>query len=951
MSIITTDVNTGAIAVTGAIKTTGTNPGAGFLAIDDTKAKLIRLADKAIMTLPVAFNDNDEITIQFGSSIIPAGAAILSVTNTQASDGTAGMAEVTSPTDNTISIDRPSGTDICRMDLTLVIDGYEDIQIERSSNLPFELTNERLNGEIFFASDVILGADFTGLQRNNDRSLVEFHFTSVLLTGTQFSCNLVRTLNGTTTNLTVTKPIGDITIVDGEFDVSWNTTNFPNLANIGLSELQFRVSEHYATIAGAGFGASQTKFDSQYIFKNEVELDLKREIVEAPTEIMGGLEDVNGFNFKEAFKAFELTSEFNELPPDNYVRLNYFTLSRTANTIYMSFRIYKSDNTLIREIAGGAFMTVNVTDWSNISQDYSIDGWRVRWNADFSFITSNTTISGLTKENASFKIPAKNLELTDNYFDESYNTLGNTVNKRDFDISRFIKNIRLIPNDKSFLTSNGEIKDFRIRYFNVSPTQYYLAFQIGTTQYTGVTVPRNTNVGTFDVEFVYPEFKVIATANWNNMDNYLFDYNALGNNSATLKKQVMLNAFTEASIQEESGATFNTKYIYADSTHKMLPYLWKGIDWSQNSKEPKTNYISFTDNNDEPESLSNVLGFLESDAAIKKAIPFGIMQGDFVRATAHTSKLDFQDSVNNAFNHITTDFPILYCPGNHCLGLDSLTDFALAPTHTELKTWISDRFYDRLPQNYKDATVRGTAPDATYYYTDVPNTNVRVIALNQFEYPLIDGTPFGRPIKYSGAAIYQSGTSNIIAGFNVYYSQAQLNFLVNALNTMSNDQTAIILTHIPINSLTDNNGDLNALGNSNIALRQILKSFKDRTNITVNVDAIDEIGAFNINTTFNTRTTSKIVIHEGHIHNSIYYLLEDTGIYVIRNRAIGNVSPFTGIDGDSVSSFGADIMSLNEDKNEMSILKYGASRTIKETGIPIGTDEHGYMKVKNPLKL
>lgn len=938
MSITTTDINFGAISVTGAVKTTGTTPNAGQLAIDTDRSKIVRLADKAIITLFLTFNDDDEITILFGSSIIPSGAKILAPL-----DSNAQGLNVTSVADNSITLNRDDAVDgNTQIGVTLIVDGYDDISIRRSSNAPFEGDNVRMEST-FFASDVVLDADFTGLQVNTDRTIATFHFSSILLTATQFTCNLIRTLNGSTTHQTVTKAIGDLTITDGEFTATWTGSD---VSSLGLTEVTMRISEDYAKIAGSGYTESQTKFNSQHIFKDEISLKLRKDIVATPTEIMGGLDDVNGFNFKEMFKFFDLTSAFNELPDDNYVRLNYFTLSRTANTIYMSFRIYTKDDVLIREISGGGNMTVSVTDWSHIEQDYTLDGYRVRWIGDFSTITSNTTISGLTKDNAMFKIPARNLERTNNYFDDNSNTLGNTVNKRNFDISRFVENIRIVPTSSSFVVENGSIKSARVRYFNVSATEYYMAFQIGTSQYTGVTVARNANTGSFDVEFVYPDFTAIVTAQWNEITSYLFNYDALPNDAATLKRQVMLDAFTETFIKESSTA-FNTKYIYAASADRIMPYLWKSIDWGQATKEPKTCFLSLTDCNDEEGGLTNVLEFRESDAALQAAIKFAIFQGDAVTTYAITSAQDFIDRIATTFDAITTDLPILHCKGNHCLGLDGLTNFSLAPSHATIKTELVDKFYDRLPQNYKDATTRGTG-DAAYYYTDVPDTNLRVISLDQFEYPIVDGTAQGRAIKYSGAAIF-NGNPSPVAGFNVYYTEAQLNFLINALNTMPTTHTALILTHIPINSTTDNNGDLNALGNSNIALRAILESFKDATSVAVNVDAIDEIGAFTVNTVFSGRSNSKIAIFEGHIHDSNHYKIGN--INVIRNQAIGNTAPYASLDGDTVSKYGADIMCLNEDTNELMIVRYGTRRTIKGTLRPIGTDYSGFSFVTNPLKL
>lgn len=808
------------------------------------------------------------------------------------------------------------------------------------SRTPFELSNIRI-ADNEFANDAIIDAAFTGMQRNDDRSLVQFYFTSMFLDDVEFKSNIVRLMNGAQTHLQVIVPRIDITTINGYANVEKTT----GLSVLGLSAIKFRIADPGANL-GSGLTPEQTMFDSQFIFKNEIELGLKKEIVELPTEIMGGLNDVNGFNFKDIFKQFELTSEIFEMPVDNYVRLNYFSLSRTNNTIYTSVRILTKDDVIIRELSGSAIMTVDIIDYSEVIQDVTIDGFRLRWKADFSAIDVNTTLSGLTKEQAAFKIPAVNTPRHGNLFDSRYNTLGNTVNKLGFDVSRFFEKIRLIPNEKQFLISNGLPKTFRVRKVAVSPTDYTVDLAVNGVGATA-TVSRNLITGVQDVEFIFPFFKAIIRANWNALADYQFYYGV--GDDATLNEEVVIQWFFDASLSENPyGLTENDRYMFGSSTEKVLPYLYKSVDWQQTTKIARTNFISLTDNNDEPNSLSKVMSWVESDSAIKLAIKCALMQGDFVTSYGITSLQNFADIIDVAFAAIPSDLPILWIPGNHCLGLDSLSSFSLAPTANNLRTLLFDRFYDRLPQDYKNAFVTGDATDAMYYYCDVPDTNVRVIGLNQFEYPLVEG--LGRPLKYSGTGIYSNGS--VVAGFNTYFTEAQFNFLINALLTTPANGSVIIMTHIDIMSHTDNNGELNALGNSNIALRAVLASYRNRTAVEIVVDAIDELPSFTLNTDFTGRSSSGALHIKGHIHNYRHDVIKDAGdLNSIQCMAIGNTSPYVGIDGDSVSNYGADILSLDEERDELYVVRYGSRRTVAATGKAIGQEEHGFNFLRRPLKL
>lgn len=395
------------------------------------------------------------------------------------------------------------------------------------------------------------------------------------------------------------------------------------------------------------------------------------------------------------------------------------------------------------------------------------------------------------------------------------------------------------------------------------------------------------------------------------------------------------------------------EYIYNSSTERVLPYLYESIGWGQATKLPRTNFVSLTDHNDETDAMVDILTWVKNDTAIEKAITCALMQGDFLTAN-RSNGTNLINTFNTWLSAIPNDTPILWCNGNHDLAEDDIQALADRPSNQVLRDGIHTPLYNRLPQTYKDAFTWGTPTDAMYYKCDVPDTDVRVIAMNQFEYPIVAGSN-GRVLKYSATGQYENGS--LTYGFNVYYSQDQIEFIINQLESVTASQTVILMTHISIGTESDTDGDKNALSNHNARLRDLIRAYNSHSVGSITFEAIDEISSYTVNYDFSTHndTWSDILNIRGHEHNFDYDTLpENNGVGTttsIQCMSTGNTSPYIGINGDSISNYGADILSIKESAKELYIVRYGSRNTIAETGDPIGTDKHGFNFITNPITL
>lgn len=472
-------------------------------------------------------------------------------------------------------------------------------------------------------------------------------------------------------------------------------------------------------------------------------------------------------------------------------------------------------------------------------------------------------------------------------------------------------------------------------------------------------------------------FKVYAA--WNSIADQ--EYGFVSNN-----RNAYLNITDDSFIADPivEDISQQTLAMFNDSSIKVLPYLYKeGLNWTQNTKIPRTNLLMLTDHNDEPLAMRRALQWVYSDGAVSKAIPCALLQGDFLTAFQTTSKQALYNIFTNWLSGKPNDLPILWSYGNHDLGEDAISDISHRPLDSELRTNIFDLMYNLLPADYQANFVWG-GTDRLYYRCDIPNTNIRVISLNQFEYPLMSGTG-GRTLKYSATGQYESNV--LTYGFNMYYSKDQIQFLYDQLTeTGVSGKTVILMTHIPIGDTRDNAnaadfvahptaGDgtgQNALENHNIALRHFLKKYNEGgvTTVTFNnsADIASDTNGNNNTVLHNNETydfsvanskvgTTKILNVRGHVHNFAFDNLETDAegdiTPSIQNMSAGEASPFIDINNgiSTVSDYGADIISINEDNDEVYVVRYGSRKTQYGSKDPIGTDDYGFNFITRPIQL
>ena len=118
--------------------------------------------------------------------------------------------------------------------------------------------------------------------------------------------------------------------------------------------------------------------------------------------------------------------------------------------------------------------------------------------------------------------------------------------------------------------------------------------------------------------------------------------------------------------------------------------------------------------------------------------------------------------------------PFLTVVGNH----DAAGNFSVDETSYE---YIHD-FYEKFVEPnlpYADLATGEHESDNVYYYKDFTNHSIRVIVVNQYDYP---------PDKDGDAFVYTRGV--------VCYSQAQINWLVNTLNSTPAGYGVIIALHV-----------------------------------------------------------------------------------------------------------------------------------------------------------
>lgn len=482
------------------------------------------------------------------------------------------------------------------------------------------------------------------------------------------------------------------------------------------------------------------------------------------------------------------------------------------------------------------------------------------------------------------------------------------------------------------------------------PTFSYIRLRIGKAGITPVSLGSSTPQ-------LQLEIGVVATS-------YRKYHELLSPNQVTTDK-VNDKAITFAKMDDtapdliikNSVKSQRTLYKHFRSAEMCIPFMYQGV--TQAVKTPRFNAMNVCDWNEEPEVFEEAVNWNMSDKGV--ALDCIVVAGDFLYAQGALTLASFETKVtDNVFGRIDAEntIPVFFCNGNHDLGEDGgvildLTKTANLPTPAQRKALLYDQMYDRLDATTKDNFSMPVGDAIMYYYVDFPSKNTRMVVLDDFEYPLtVDGNGYR---YYTGAAIYD-GEGEEVAGYNTYYTNAQLSWLIASLASTPDNYNMLIVNHVGVmeNSTSFVPSDafgrgLGNLGQSAVALRAILSAFKAKTSGSITVDAIQGVIGYTLPFDFSARVSSHIALINGHYH---YFRLDQTlgfpNIWCIGAYSM-TLYPKSV---DSVSQASADIISIKTTAHELYCLRYGQTPYIGANhGLDDGGDINGFHFVDAPLSI
>jgi hypothetical protein len=396
---------------------------------------------------------------------------------------------------------------------------------------------------------------------------------------------------------------------------------------------------------------------------------------------------------------------------------------------------------------------------------------------------------------------------------------------------------------------------------------------------------------------------------------------------------------------------------YANSTMKCYGLMQQSMGDTLATKIPRFNILCPDDFNDRMNCWDEILGWAISDAAIIHSIRCIISAGDYI-ASGVITKQNFDKKAEELFSHAKNfPIPVLVCLGNHDLGQDGNYTANQVPTLSEIKGFIIDRMYDSLSEEFKQNCVIPSDADACYYYFDDKERKVRIIAMNDFDFSTRFYTDSNgvQHLMYSGT--HNEGATHSKAKTKwdvIYHSEKQLRWLVDALMSTPNDYMVVTNNHVGLKDM----GELD-LANSHKAMISILNGFKEKKSgsiVVENVYGINQEGitseiiieGFTFNYDFTGREEARILHHNGHFHNFENYTSYDGNIPCIQTMcSYGSVSASKFVRG--VTETSCDVISINQDKNNMYVLRYGYIP--RETNEKTHLDKEGFNYIDSPITI
>lgn len=396
---------------------------------------------------------------------------------------------------------------------------------------------------------------------------------------------------------------------------------------------------------------------------------------------------------------------------------------------------------------------------------------------------------------------------------------------------------------------------------------------------------------------------------------------------------------------------------YAQNILKCYPYMQQTMGDTASTKIPRYNILCPDDFNNRMHCFKEAVEWAISDEGIQNSIQAIFAAGDLISA-AFVTKAKFAEIAAEMFSYVK-DFPmpVLVCIGNHDIGQDGNYDISQVPSLSEIKSIIMGGMINALRLDLRQNLYVADDADACYYYYDDSVRKVRLIALNDYESPrdyYTDANGVSH-LMYNGTHNEGSTHANAQTLWNVvYYSEKQLNWLIDVLDSTPSDYTVITNNHVGLKdkSSIDYSG-------SYAAMVKIINAYKDKKSGSVVVNPVyrrdingvtDEVllDGFTVSYDFSKVAYSKIIHHNGHDHNFLHYTSFGGNVPCIQTMctySVVNTPKYVG----GLTETSCDIISIDQNKNEMYVVRYGFNprRANESTKL----DMNGFNYIDNPIEI
>lgn len=303
-----------------------------------------------------------------------------------------------------------------------------------------------------------------------------------------------------------------------------------------------------------------------------------------------------------------------------------------------------------------------------------------------------------------------------------------------------------------------------------------------------------------------------------------------------------------------------------------------------------------------PDSIAKTgITHLLNLASVSDLLDYAVSVGDNTDDNADSSKF----SEKRIMDYGTTWFTALECPsailiGNH----DDNSSHALVDGVTGDDFIVKDSYFVKAYRQNINLFGEKRNGDSNYFYYDIPNKNVRVIGIDDYENP--------HTFDDGGKLKYPRITNSII-------TDAQLNWLANdALQVPANTHVAIFI-HCPINGTTTDN-PTNVCINHDV-LKSLLKAYVSGTNGTL----VGSNADFPTSVKYSFASKGNLIgVFAGHVHYDDYKQVDGIN-YIANLNSVGSDMPRPGgkeyFNANNEDSWA--VIGVDTSKRHVKLIKFG----------------------------